>query len=71
MIIIIVLVFLVCLCMTFSASVAFAPKIPVPFLREKLLNLRQRLPPKLLAFLPQDDNDDSDPTSTGGSNWWL
>src|SRR6056300_1682967 len=65
-IIVIVLVFLVCLFMTFSASVAFAPNIPVPFIRENLLKLREHLPPKLLTFLPQDDNDDSDPTSTGG-----
>ena len=64
-IIIIIFIFLVCLCVMSSASVAFASKIPVPFIREKLLKLRERLPPKLLAFLPQDDSDDSDPGSTG------
>ena len=65
MIIIIIFLFLVCLCVMFSASVAFASKIPVPFIREKLLKLRERLPPRLLAFLPRDDNDDPDPTFTG------
>src|SRR6056300_323595 len=64
-IIIIIIIFLVCLCVMSSASVAFASKIPVPFIREKLLKLRERLPPKLHAFLPQDDSDESDPASTG------